>query len=508
MLDNLNICQPKWCVLNSIQDAIEFGNNVGFPVLVRPSFVLSGAAMRVCNTKEDLIRFLTLSSIVTSSFGSQDSNTDDVDDMLCKVYNDVDVDTTTTTTTTTVNTTTLNTTTSIVVTKYIINACEIEFDGVASQGVILNYGIGEHVENAGVHSGDATVVLPAQKLEVNTIRHVKRYASLIAKGLNITGPFNIQFMSTTGSSGSGSQNNKTNNQLMVIECNLRASRTFPFVSKTLNKNFIHLATKVMIANANLGNRFGNNGGAMTAPAAVVKPYTISLLDIDYVCVKAPMFSFTRLRGADPMLGVEMASTGEVACFGENAHDAFLKALKASDTKFNSTAPKKRLLESSSGLKTKAATILLSIANEDFCTEFLNAARILITLGYELAATPGTAKFYREKGLIQVWELRKPEFEEDDVLGGALKEIKEGRIEMVINIAAEEGANRREDITAGYILRRAAVDFGASLITNVKCAVMMAEAMEMEDEQATGGGEGVKHIGEYHERPMMGWSKFN
>mmetsp|Transcript_8103 Transcript_8103/g.9355 ORF Transcript_8103/g.9355 Transcript_8103/m.9355 type:complete len:1365 (-) Transcript_8103:22-4116(-) len=239
MLDAMKIDQPAWSVLKTKDEAVAFADKVGFPVLVRPSFVLSGAAMRVAIDESQLKNFLDLASDVA-------------DDK------------------------------PVVVTKFILGAKEIEFDAVANKGTILNYAIGEHLENAGVHSGDATVILPAQKLYVNTIRHVKRYASAIAKSLEITGPFNIQFMAK-------------GNRVQVIECNLRASRTFPFVSKTLKHNFISLATRAMCG----------------LPA---KPYRISLLDIDYVCVKAPMFSFTRLRGADPALGVEMASTGEVAFF--------------------------------------------------------------------------------------------------------------------------------------------------------------------------------------------------
>ena len=253
MLDGMGLQQPAWSVLKNKDDAIRFAKEVGFPVLVRPSFVLSGAAMRVAADETQLRNFLGLAT---------------------EVGNDK----------------------PIVVTKFILNAKEIEFDAVANKGTILNYAIGEHLENAGVHSGDATVVLPAQKLMTNTIRQVKRYASMIASALEITGPFNIQFMAK-------------DNYVQVIECNLRASRTFPFVSKTLNHNFISLATRAMCG-------------------LKVQPYRISLLDIDYVCVKAPMFSFTRLRGADPTLGVEMASTGEVACFGDSEHEAFMQAMMA------------------------------------------------------------------------------------------------------------------------------------------------------------------------------------
>ena len=409
MLDKLGINQPQWSVLKTVKEATTFANDVGYPVLVRPSFVLSGAAMRVCTNNSQLENFLGEASDVAGDK-------------------------------------------PVVVTKFVMNAKEIEFDAVARDGTILNYAIGEHLENAGVHSGDATVILPAQKLYVKTIREVKRYASMIAKGLNISGPFNIQFMAK-------------GNSVQVIECNLRASRTFPFVSKTLNANFISLATQVMC---------GMN----------VKPYRISLLDIDYVCVKAPMFSFTRLRGADPKLGVEMSSTGEVACFGANAHSAFLKSLLSTGFK----------------LPERSRNILLSIAAKEFRTEFLDAAKILSRLGYNLFATPSTAKFYEDAG-VKVSSVKRPDSEDDDIEEGALKMIKEGRIDMTINVP--EGTDRKDEITSGYILRRASVDFGSALITNIKCAIMLAEALEFESKE---GREEPQDIAEFHKIPMMGFSR--
>ena len=406
MLDTMGLKQPAWSVLTSKDEAIEFANKVGFPVLVRPSFVLSGACMRVAADEFQLRNFLGLAADVAADK-------------------------------------------PVVVTKFILNAKEIEFDAVANKGVILNYAIGEHLENAGVHSGDATVILPAQKLYVNTIRQVKRYASSIAKALRITGPFNIQFMAL-------------DNDVQVIECNLRASRTFPFVSKTLNHNFISLATK-----------------AMTGIDPV--PYRISLLDIDYVCVKAPMFSFTRLRGADPTLGVEMSSTGEVACFGEDAHEAFLQALLATGFK----------------LPVRNKTILMSIASDEFRYEFAAAARILDKLGYILYGTPGTAKYYEEHYNITLKVVTKPESEEDDGPGTALEAIKNRLIDMVINIS--EGTNLRDEITGGYIIRRAAVDFDVSLITNVKCAIQVAECLDRGAEKFL-----PRHIGEFYKLPTIGW----
>jgi len=405
MLDRLNINQPKWSVLKTVPEAITFANEVGFPVLVRPSFVLSGAAMRVCINNQQLENFLGEAADVAGDK-------------------------------------------PVVVTQFIMGAKEVEFDGVAQNGTILNYAIGEHLENAGVHSGDATVVLPAQKLYVKTIRHVKKYAAQIAKGLNISGPFNIQFMAK-------------GNYVQVIECNLRASRTFPFVSKTLNANFISLATQVMC---------GLN----------VKPYRISLLDIDYVCVKAAMFSFTRLRGADPKLGVEMSSTGEVACFGSNAHEAFLNSLLSTGFK----------------LPEKTRNILLSIAENEMRSEFTDAAKILEKLGYNLYGTTGTAAYYEKQG-IKIKSVTKPDNEDDERDGGALKMIKEGEIDMTINIP--EGTSRKDEITAGYILRRASVDFGSALITNVKCAAMLAESLEA----APGFIQEPMNLGEFHKMPMMG-----
>ncbi len=410
MLDQMDIDQPAWSVLSSKDSAADFARKVGYPVLVRPSFVLSGAAMRVASDENELRNFL---------------------DIAVGVSPDA----------------------PIVVTKFILGAKEIEFDAVANKGQILNYAIGEHLENAGVHSGDATVILPAQKLYVNTIRHVKRYAAAIAKALNITGPFNIQFMAK-------------GNQVQVIECNLRASRTFPFVSKTLKNNFISLATRAMC-----GLR--------------PKPYRISLLDIDYVCVKAPMFSFTRLRGADPTLGVEMASTGEVACYGHDAHEAFLQAMLAANFK----------------LPEKNRSILLSIASDKFRYEFSEGVGMLSKMGYKLYGTPGTAKYFKDNCNIDMIVVSKPE-NEDDVGDGktlsALNEIKSEKIDLLINVS--DGTNLKGEITSGYIMRRAAVDFGVSLITNIKCAVMFAEAMDRNHDKFK-----CRHIKDFYEIPTIGWS---
>eukprot|EP00934_Nitzschia_sp_Nitz4_P008291 Nitzschia sp. Nitz4//scaffold163_size50693//3473//8569//NITZ4_006981-RA/size50693-processed-gene-0.33-mRNA-1//1//CDS//3329538010//8281//frame0 len=411
MLDTMSIKQPQWSVLNSKEEAVSFSNKVGFPVLVRPSFVLSGAAMRVAADETQLTNFLEIAADVSGDK-------------------------------------------PVVVTKFIENAKEIEFDGVASKGDILNYAIGEHLENAGVHSGDATVVLPAQKLYVRTIKQVKRYAASIAKALQITGPFNIQFMAK-------------GNEVQVIECNLRASRTFPFVSKTLNHNFISLATSAM---------------AGLEP----KPYKISLLDIDYVCVKAPMFSFTRLRGADPTLGVEMASTGEVACFGQDQNEAFLKAM----------------LSTTFQMPNKNRSILISIATDEMRYEFSESVEILAKLGgYTMYGTPGTAAYYKEHLGIELTTVSKPANEADDGEGTALHVIKAGKIDMVINIS--DGTIRSDEITSGYLIRRACVDFGSSLITNVKCGIEIVQCLErgMDKPKAFV----PRHIGEYYTIPSIGWT---
>jgi len=409
MLDQMGIDQPAWSVLSSKDDAVVFANKVGFPVLVRPSFVLSGAAMRVAYNEVQLRDFLGLAADVAADK-------------------------------------------PVVITKFILGAKEIEFDAVANNGTILNYAIGEHLENAGVHSGDATVILPAQKLYGNTIRHVKRYASAIAKSLNITGPFNIQFMAK-------------GNEVTVIECNLRASRTFPFVSKTLKNNFISLATRAMC-----GLR--------------PKPYRISLLDIDYVCVKAPMFSFTRLRGADPALGVEMSSTGEVACYGHTMHEAFLQAMLAVNFK----------------LPEKNRTILLSVASEEFQAEFAPAAVILSKLGYKLYGTEETSKYYNDKHNLNLITVTKPEHEDDIGDGKKLSALNELRTQnMDLLIIVSDSSEIKGETSPGYFMRRSAVDFGVSLITNIKCAIMFAEALEKKHETFP-----IRHIKDFYELPTIGW----
>ena len=314
---------------------------------------------------------------------------------------------------------------------------------MAQGGEILNYAISEHVENAGVHSGDATLVLPAQKLYVGTVREVKRIASEIARALNISGPFNIQFL------GVG-------NTVKVIECNLRASRTFPYVSKTFGANFITLATKVMLG-------------------IPCKAYNISLIDIDYVAVKAPMFSFTRLRGADPTLGVEMSSTGEVACLGRDVQEAFLQALLATNFRIPDVHSDK--------------VILVSIA-EDVCrADFEPALLQLASKGYRFAATPGTSRYYQQRlgSSIDMRTMLKPGTDDSSqgitstgitattiTITTAVDAIKAGEVSLLINIP--EGTSRSDEVTAGYQMRRAAVDYGVSLLTNLQCAKLFADAL--------------------------------
>jgi carbamoyl-phosphate synthase/aspartate carbamoyltransferase len=400
LLDTLGVDQPRWAEVKGIQSALDFSAEVGYPVLVRPSYVLSGAGMIVASDETQLKVYLSSDSVKISR--------------------------------------------SVSISKFILNAKEVEFDGVAKDGAIINYAISEHVENAGVHSGDATLVLPAQKLYVGTIKQVKRIASAIAGALNITGPFNIQLMAR-------------DNDVKVIECNLRASRTFPFISKTFDLNFINLATKAMIG-------------------LPVKSVPIALTDIDYVGVKAPQFSFTRLHGADPTLGVEMASTGEVACFGTDMHEAYLKALISAGFKM----PKEK-------------KVLISIGNEHIKREFTDSAHILQQMGYAIFATPGTAAHLESHG-VNVTVLHKPS-ETDKSLPNVIDYISQGKIELVINVP--EGSNN-EELSAGYLIRRAAVDFGVSLINNVKCAVLFAQAIQKVKKLE------ICDISEYYAMPTVGW----
>lgn len=372
LLDRLKVKQPAWKMLTTTAEAQQFAKRIGFPVLVRPSYVLSGAAMNVARSETELTSYLSEAASVSGDA-------------------------------------------PVVVTKFMKRCKEIEYDGVANKGKIVNFAISEHVENAGVHSGDATLVLPAQNLFVETVKRVRKISAKIAEALKITGPFNIQYLARK-------------NDIQVIECNLRCSRSFPFVSKTFNLNFVELATKVMVD-------------------FPVKPTKLELMDLDYVAVKVPMFSFTRLLGADPVLRVEMASTGEVACFGDDIYEAYLKGWLATGQRL----PKK--------------TLFISIGSQWSKLEFLESARALTELGYELYASSGTAQAYAEQG-IAVEHISSEE---------TLKRLKQKKIHMVINIPTMVGGTLGE--SNGYVMRRTAVDFNIPLIQNVKCAVLFVDALK-------------------------------
>ena len=370
MLNELGVNQPEWSALTSMADIDKFVERVGFPVLVRPSYVLSGAAMNVCSNKEELEKFLQLAANVSEDH-------------------------------------------PVVVSKFIEHAKEIEMDAVARDGEIVAYAISEHIEFAGVHSGDATIQFPPQKLYVETVRRIKRISRQIAKALHINGPFNIQFMAR-------------DNDILVIECNLRASRSFPFVSKVLKINLIELATKVML------------GLPVERPSK-------NLFDLDYVGIKASQFSFNRLQKADPVLGVDMASTGEVGCIGDNTDTALLKSMLSVGHRI----PKKTVLLSTGSAKQKA--------------DMLDAARMLKEYGYEIYATGGTSTFLTENGIdntLVYWP------SETDKQPQALTLLHEHKIDMVVNIPKNLTTH---ELTNGYKIRRAAIDLNVPLITNSRLA---------------------------------------
>ena len=392
MLTNNGINQPEWSALTSMDDIQSFVDRVGFPVLVRPSYVLSGAAMNICSNKEELVRFLQLAANVSEDH-------------------------------------------PVVVSKFIENAKEIEMDAVAKDGEILAYAISEHIEFAGVHSGDATIQFPPQKLYVETMRRIKRVSRQIAKALHINGPFNIQFMAR-------------DNDILVIECNLRASRSFPFVSKVLKINLIDLATKVMLG------------------LPVEKPHK-NLFDLDYVGIKASQFSFNRLQKADPVLGVDMSSTGEVGCIGEDTSTALLKSMLSVGHRI----PEKTVLLSTGGAKQKA--------------EMLDAAKMLIEHGYEFYATSGTSKYLTENGIsntLVYWP------SDEGLQPQALNLLHEKKIDMVVNIPKD--LTPRE-LTNGYKIRRAAIDLNIPLITNSRLASAFIQAfctVKLEDIDIKAWGE--------------------
>ena len=372
MLTNNGINQPEWSALTSMEDIDNFIERVGFPVLVRPSYVLSGAAMNVCSNEEELKRFLKLAANVSEDH-------------------------------------------PVVVSKFIEHAKEIEMDAVAKNGEVIAYAISEHIEFAGVHSGDATIQFPPQKLYVETVRRVKRVGRQIAKELHINGPFNIQFMAR-------------DNDILVIECNLRASRSFPFVSKVLKINLIELATRVMLG------------------LPVEKPHK-NLFDLDYVGIKASQFSFNRLQKADPVLGVDMSSTGEVGCLGDDTSTALLKSML------------------SVGHRIPAKNILLSTGSAKQKVDMLDAAHMLVEHGYKLFATGGTSKFLTENGIDNTRVLW-PSEEAEGGAPKALEMLHNHEIDMVVNIPKNLTSS---ELSNGYKIRRAAIDLNVPLITNSRLA---------------------------------------
>ncbi len=369
MLDTLGIDQPRWAELESMEEIDDFIAKVGFPILIRPSYVLSGAAMNVCHTKEQMIGFLKLAAKVSKEY-------------------------------------------PVVVSEFLQGAKEIEFDAVAMNGDVVEYAISEHIEFAGVHSGDATLVFPAQKIYFETARRIKRIAKVIAKELNISGPFNIQFLAK-------------NNYVKVIECNLRASRSFPFVSKVLKRNFIETASRIMLG------------------VDYMKPDK-SAFDIDWIGVKASQFSFARLHNADPVLSVDMSSTGEVGCLGDDFNEALLSAMIAVGNKI----PHKNILVSSGEAKSKV--------------DLLDPCRMLDAKGYRIYATAGTAKFLNDNG-IRATAVSWPD-EEGDL--NIMEMFSNHTFELVVNIPKDHS---KRELTNGYKIRRAAIDHNIPLITNARLA---------------------------------------
>ncbi len=376
MLDSIGVDQPEWKELTTLQEAREFAESVGFPVLVRPSYVLSGAAMSIAETDEQLEEFLLKAADVSKEY-------------------------------------------PVVITKFITGAKEIEIDAVAKDGELYCLAVSEHIENAGVHSGDASMVLPPQRTYLETMRRVKMIGGKVARALHITGPFNMQFLAKDG-------------DVKVIECNLRASRSFPFASKVFKMNFVDAATKVMIGQP-------------------VPKFDRSAFDLDYVGVKSPQFSFTRLQGSDPVSGVEMASTGEVGCLGDDFHEAFLKSLI------------------SVGFQLPEKNILLSTGPIENKVEFLQSARILADMGFVFYATSGTADFMRKHG----FDIRSLNWPLDKTEPNTLTYIADGKIDLVINIPK---SGEREELENDYLIRRKAVDSNVPLITNLQLAQRFAKAI--------------------------------
>lgn len=376
MLDELEVDQPKWRDFADVKKAFDFANDVGYPVLVRPSYVLSGAAMSVAHNEESLRHYL---------------------DKAAKISKEAPV----------------------VISKFETGAKEIEIDAVAQNGEMIIWAIAEHVENAGVHSGDATIVLPPQKLYFETVKRIRTITKKIAKELNISGPFNIQFLAK-------------NNEIKVIECNLRSSRSFPFSSKVTGYNFIEIATEAMLG--------------------IAKKGVYKTLDLDHVGVKAPQFSFSRLKGADPVLGVEMASTGEVACFGDDLYEAFLKAMI------------------STGFEIPNKNILISIGKTEDKADFLAAARKLVQNGFNLYATRGTAEFFSANEVPSTPVYKVGSEESPNIA----EIIKKDKVDWVINIPRNYS---HEEMTMGYALRRLTIDHNIPLTTNVQLAKLMVDTLE-------------------------------
>jgi len=376
LLDKLQIDQPAWEELTSIEEAEKFAEQVGYPVLIRPSYILSGAAMSIALNKRELTKYLKKASNVSKDY-------------------------------------------PVVVSKFIVNGKEIEVDAVAKNGKLICYAISEHIENAGVHSGDATIVLPPQRTYLETLRKIKIVTRKIAQSLQISGPFNIQFIAK-------------DNKIKVIECNLRSSRSFPFVSKVVKLNFIDLATRIIMGEEVPENNY-------------------SFFDLDFVGVKAPQFSFSRLKGSDPVLGVEMVSTGEVACLGDDFNEAFLKSLISVGFRL----PKKNILLSTGPLESKV--------------EFLESTRILKQMNYKFYATRGTANFMKENG-IEAEVLYWPSEEQEPNI---ITYLVNRKIDLVINIPKN---TETVELDNDYIIRRKAVDFNIPLITNITFAKRFVEAL--------------------------------
>ncbi|GMM47057.1 bifunctional carbamoylphosphate synthetase/aspartate transcarbamylase [Pichia kluyveri] len=385
MLDNIGVDQPAWKELTSIEEAEAFAEKVSYPVLVRPSYVLSGAAMNTVYSKDDLASYLSQAVEVSPDY-------------------------------------------PVVITKYIENAKEIEMDAVAKDGKLIMHVVAEHVENAGVHSGDATLIVPPQDLAKETVDRIVEATAKIGKALDVTGPFNIQFIAK-------------NNEIKVIECNVRASRSFPFNSKVVGTNMIEMATKAI----------------MDLP---VTPYPTQKLPDDYCAIKVPQFSFSRLSGADPVLGVEMASTGEVACFGHNKYEAYLKSLI------------------STGFQLPKKNILLSVGSYKEKQELLPSIRKLAQLGYSLFATSGTADFIQEHGIpVKYLELLNEEEEEQKAEYSLTQHLANNLIDLYINLPSANRFRRPSSyVSKGYQTRRMAVDYQVPLVTNVKCAKLLIEAI--------------------------------